>query len=59
MRLKCKSIIFLAFVLFIFITAPAGLAAEIPAIPANPVVDLAGIFDEAAETKINRYLREL
>jgi len=59
MRLKCKSIIALAFVLFIFTTTPAGFAADIPAIPANPVVDLAGIIDDAVETKINRYLREL
>jgi len=59
MRLKCKSIIALAFVLFIFTTTPAGFAAEIPAIPADPVVDLAGIIDDAVETKINRYLREL
>jgi uncharacterized protein len=59
MPLKCKSIIFFAFVLFIFTATPAGFAAEIPAIPANPVVDLAGIIDDAVETKINRYLREL
>jgi uncharacterized protein len=59
MRLKCKSIIALAFVLFIFTTTPAGFTADIPAIPANPVVDLAGIIDDAVETKINRYLREL
>src|SRR5210317_446942 len=59
MLLKCKSIIFLAFVLFIFSTTPAGFAAVIPAIPANPVVDLAGIIDDTVETKINRYLREL
>jgi uncharacterized protein len=59
MLLKCKSIIFLAFALFIFTTAPAGFAAEIPAIPANPVVDLAGIIDDTVETKINRYSREL
>jgi len=59
MRLKCKSIIFLAFVLFIFTSTPAGFAAEIPAIPANPVVDLAGIIDDADESKMNRYSREL
>jgi uncharacterized protein len=59
MRLKCKSIIFLAFVLFFLSKTPAGFAAEIPAIPANPVVDLAGIIDDAVETKINRYSREL
>ncbi len=59
MLLKRKSIIFLALVLLIFTTAPAGFAAEIPLIPANPVIDLAGIIDDAVETKINRYLREL
>jgi uncharacterized protein len=59
MLLKYKSIIFLAFVLFVFTTTPAGFAAEIPARPANPVVDLAAIIDDAVETKINRYLREL
>ena len=59
MLLKCKSIIFLVFVLFFFTTPHAGFAAEIPATPANPVVDLAGIIEDAVETKINRYLREL
>ena len=59
MLLKCKSIIFFAFVLLIFTTTPVGFAAEIPLIPANPVIDLAGIIDDTAETKINRYLREL
>ena len=59
MLLKCKSIIFLVFALFFFITTHAGFAAEIPATPANPVVDLAGIIEDAVETKINRYLREL
>ena len=59
MLLKCKSIILLVFVLFFFTMRYAGLAAEIPATPANPVVDLAGIIEDAVETKINRYLREL
>lgn len=59
MLLKCKSIILLVFVLFFFTMRYAGLAAEIPATPANPVVDLAGIIDDAVETNINRYLREL
>ena len=59
MLLKCKSIILLIFGLFLFTTTHTGFATEIPAIPANPVVDLAGIIDDAVETKINRYLREL
>ncbi len=59
MLLKPKSIIILALVLLIFTTAPAGFAAEIPLIPANPVIDLAGIINDDVETKINRYLREL
>jgi uncharacterized protein len=59
MRLKCKSFFLLALVFFVLNTSPAGFAAEIPQRPANPVVDLAGIIDEAVETKINRYLREL
>ena len=59
MRLKCKLFFFIALVLFIFFAAPTGFSAEIPAIPANPVVDLAGIIDEPVKAKINRYLREL
>jgi uncharacterized protein len=59
MLLKSKSIILLVFVLFFFTMRYAGLAAEIPATPANPVVDLAGIIDDAVETRINRYLKEL
>ena len=59
MLLKCKSIIFLVFVLFFFTTIQPGLADKIPAKPANPVVDLAGIIDDAVETKVNRFLREL
>ena len=59
MLLKCKSIILLVFVLFFFTMRYAGLAAEIPATPANPVVDIAGIIDDAVETRINRYLKEL
>jgi uncharacterized protein len=59
MFLRCKTSIIIAFVLLIFISSPAGSAAELPARPANPVVDLAGIIDDAVETQINRYLLEL
>jgi len=59
MLLKCKSIILLIFGLFFFTTIQPGLADKIPAKPANPVVDLAGIIDDAVETKVNRFLREL
>lgn len=59
MLLKSKSLILTAFVLIFFVAQPAGFAAEIPTLPANPVVDLAGIIDKNVETTINRYLREL
>lgn len=59
MLLRYKSIILIALVLLIFVAVPDGFGAGIPAMPENPVVDLAGIIDEAVETKINRFLREL
>ena len=48
-----------AFILLVFGTATAGDPSEIPAIPSDPVVDIAGIIDNNIETKLNRYLREL
>ncbi len=45
--------------LLVFGTATAADPPKIPAIPPNPVVDLAGIIDNNVETKLNRYLREL
>lgn len=59
MLLKYKLKVFLSFVLFLFNAASVGYTVEVPAIPSNPVVDIAGIIDNAAETKINQYLREL
>ena len=56
---KFKATVFLACTLFIVSAACVGYAVEIPAIPPNPVVDLAGIIDNNVETKINLYLREL
>jgi uncharacterized protein len=46
-------------VLLVFGAATIGDASEIPARPPDPVVDLAGIIDNSAATKLNRYLREL
>ena len=48
-----------AFILLIFGMATAGDPSEIPALPSDPVVDIAGIIDNNIETKLNRYLREL
>ncbi len=48
-----------ALVLVVCSTAAVGRSAEIPALPAAPVVDLAGIVDDGTETKLNRYLKEL
>ena len=46
-------------VLFVCSAATVGHSVEIPMLPAAPVVDLAGIIDNDAESKLNRYLREL
>lgn len=47
------------FVLLLTAVAAVGHAREVPALPAAPVVDLAGIIDNATEAKLNRYLKEL
>ena len=59
MHSKCKLILGFLLVLLALSTTPISLAAEIPAKPANPVVDIAGIIDDSVEIKINGYLREL
>ena len=60
MHLKSKPA---AFCLILWLMLGAAVAASgatgIPALPPDPVVDLAGIMDDSAETKLNRYLREL
>ena len=56
---KIKASVILAWMLFIFSVASVGYAIEVPALPPNPVVDLAGIIDDTVETEINRYLRDL
>ena len=47
------------FVLLLIAATAVGHAREIPALPAAPVVDLAGIIDNDTEAKLNRYLKEL
>jgi len=54
-----RAILLGAFGLYVCSVAPVGHSAEIPALPAAPVVDLAGIIDNNAETNLNRYLKEL
>ena len=54
-----RAILLAAFGLYAFSVAAIGHSAGIPALPAAPVVDLAGIIDNNAETKLNRYLQEL
>ncbi|NNL76728.1 MAG: hypothetical protein HKO68_10380, partial [Desulfobacterales bacterium] len=56
---KIKPTIFLVFALFFFSPTPVGYTDEIPALPPDPVIDLADIIDDSVETKMNRYLREL
>ena len=59
MKLLFRAILLAAFGLYACSVAAVGHSAEIPAMPAAPVVDLAGIIDNHAETKLNRYLQEL
>jgi uncharacterized protein len=47
------------FVLLVVSAAAIGYAQQIPALPPDPVVDLAGIVDSDIENKLNRYLKEL
>jgi uncharacterized protein len=56
---KIKPAIFLTLLILIFSTVSVGHAVEIPPLPPDPVVDLAGIIDDSVQTKLNRYLREL
>jgi len=38
---------------------PAAHGVQVPPLPPNPVVDLAGIVDDAVQSKMDRYLRRL
>jgi uncharacterized protein len=59
MRLKIKAAIIFALLLSGFSAAIVCHADEIPSVPPDPVVDLAGIIDDSVQTRLNRYLREL
>jgi len=59
MRSLFRTILLWFFVLFVPGAVAVGHALEVPALPATPVVDLAGIIDNSVETKLNRYLKEL
>jgi len=59
MHLKIKPAIFFALLLLLFTAASVGHAVEIPPLPPDPVVDLAGIIDDSVQARLNRYLREL
>ena len=59
MRLKNRTTLFLTVFCLIIGAASPGDAAQIPTLPANPVVDLAAVVDDSVKTKLNGYLREL
>jgi uncharacterized protein len=59
MRSLFRVILLQAFVLLVCSAETVGHAVEIPALPVTPVIDLAGIIADGAETKLNRYLKEL
>lgn len=47
------------FLMIILFVPAAARAVELPAMPRNHVVDLAGVVDDGAESKLNGYLLEL
>lgn len=59
MQSMSRPLLIWTMVLLVFGGASVGDAQKIPTLPTDPVVDLAGIIDNNAETKLNRYLREL
>jgi uncharacterized protein len=59
MRSLFRSIFLGTLALLVCSSATVGHGADIPALPAAPVVDLAGIIDNATENRLNRYLQEL
>jgi len=59
MRSLFRTVVLGAIVLLVCSAASVGHSVEIPALPAAPVVDLAGIIDNGTESKLNRYLKEL
>jgi uncharacterized protein len=59
MHLKNKTTYFWLFWLLTLSVASAVYAVDFPVPPPAPVVDLAGIIDDAVESKLNQYLREL
>jgi uncharacterized protein len=59
MRLKNKPTVFLTVLCLIVGATSLAHAAQVPALPADPVVDLAAIIDDSVKTQLNGYLREL
>jgi uncharacterized protein len=59
MKLKYNLIAFLFILCLFLLPDPFAHAVSIPEMPDNPVVDLAGIVDNATEAKLNHYLREI
>ena len=54
-----RAILLGIFALTVCCVATVGLTIDIPPLPPTPVVDLAGIIETDAETKLNRYLKDL
>ena len=59
MHSRFRAILIGALALFVCSVPVVGPSAEIPTLPSAPVVDLAGIVDNATETRLNQYLKEL
>lgn len=59
MRLINKLTVLRVIWFLMFSAASVVYAVDIPVLPPDPVVDLAGIIDDSIKTKLNRYMREL
>ena len=59
MRLRLRPTAWLTLCLVLISAVSAVGANEIPALPPDPIVDLAGIIDRSVTAKLNGYLREL
>jgi len=59
MAFRNRGLALITAVFIIFLVVSASHPSDIPEMPSRYVVDLAGIVDDATETRLNGYLQEL